>query len=291
MDKWPNFFIVGTTRGGTTSLHNYLKQHPDIFMSPEKEPKFFLSPKLQKMQLHARITNKKHYLKLFKNANNEKIIGEASPQYLFDPKAPELIHYQAPDSRILISLRDPIEKCFSMFLMQKRDGRLKDSFLEEINKKIELKKSSAYLLRLETGFYYEDVKRYLDIFGKNQVKIIIFEELIKNIDATIKEVLDFLGVENKYFEFKPEVYNPYKKELSPLTFVVVKYLRNKTFLLHKYVPSKVRQLVTDNMLYKKAKKPEMTEEERLKLIEYFREDVQKLETLLGRKLPWKNFHN
>jgi len=135
--KWPNFFIVGSSKAGTTSLYYCLKQHPTIYMSPIKEPKFFCSPEYQKSSFMEPIVKEKDYVKLFDKVKNEKIVGEASVRYLFDPKSSELIHKKIPDAYILISIRDPVESAYSLYLLYKRLGILKSSFREEIEKKIE----------------------------------------------------------------------------------------------------------------------------------------------------------
>jgi len=179
-EKWPNFFIAGSLKAGTTSLHAYLNNIPGIYMSPVKEPKYFLVSNFYKYR-HPPIRDKKKYLKLFEKAREEKIIGESSPQYLLDPQTPKLIHQIVPQAKILISLRDPVERFFSHYLMQIRTGRIKTTFSEEIDllfKKITDEKLD-YIKR-DSGLYSKDVKRYLDIFGNKQVKIIILEEFIKN---------------------------------------------------------------------------------------------------------------
>jgi len=130
-ERWPNFFIVGAPKAGTTSLHAYLNNIPGIYMSSVKEPKYFLASDSPKRYFPP-IRDKKKYLKLFEKAREEKIIGEASPQYLHDPQTPKLIHQIIPQAKILISLRDPIERLFSGYLMQIRNGRIKTTFSEEI---------------------------------------------------------------------------------------------------------------------------------------------------------------
>ena len=129
---WPNFFIVGAPRSGTTSLYEYLKEVPEVFMSPVKEPNFFNLSVENDLFLSKPIREKKKYLDLFKNVKDEKAIGEASPTYLWDPKTPKLIHEIIPDAKIIISLRDPVERTFSHYLMYFRNGIMKDSFYNEL---------------------------------------------------------------------------------------------------------------------------------------------------------------
>ena len=129
-EKWPNFFIVGTAKAGTTSLYEYLKQVPMIFMSSRKEPYFFVNDVLNRDSSNP-IRNRREYLNLFKNARNEVAIGESS-LYLWYPESAELIHKEVPDARIIIILRNPIERAYSHYLMLMRGGEEKMSFHEAL---------------------------------------------------------------------------------------------------------------------------------------------------------------
>jgi len=126
--RYPNFYIVGAAKAGTSSLYSYLKDIPGIFMSPIKEPNYFSRQILPDNHRLKPIRDENKYLNLFKGAKNETILGEASPSYLVDPGAAELIHYYSPHAFILISLRDPVERLFSHYLMMRRNRILKASF-------------------------------------------------------------------------------------------------------------------------------------------------------------------
>jgi len=156
-EKLPNFFIVGAAKAGTTSLYNYLKQHPDIYMSPIKEPnyfakdidinlfrkdykktalidtqKYFSKPKLEELHL-AFITELEDYIKLFQKVSNEKVIGETSVSYLYSKVAAKEIKKLVPDAKIVIILRDPIERAYSHYLMNLKEGLITErNFIKEI---------------------------------------------------------------------------------------------------------------------------------------------------------------
>lgn len=125
MEKWPNFFLVGVSKAGTTSLYNHLKDVPEIFMSPRKESHYFSRKILPINHSERPIRNKKKYLKLFKNVSQEPIIGDASATHLSDPDAPKLIHEISPHAKILISLRDPVDRAYSAYLMHWTSGSIK----------------------------------------------------------------------------------------------------------------------------------------------------------------------
>ncbi len=195
METWPNFFIVGAPRAGTTSLYNYLKKIPGIYMSPMKEPHYFSESSFPEGRFRTIIRDKKKYLELFKKIKNEKIVGEASATYLSDPEAPNLIHHIIPNAFILASLRDPVERTFSHFLMHKSQGVLKPTFYEQLENELNnIVDPTEPNIHLESGLYSSGVKKHLNIFGENQVKIIIFEEFIKNTKGTVEEILKFLNI-------------------------------------------------------------------------------------------------
>jgi len=285
METWPNFFIVGAPKAGTTSLYAYLKDIPGIYMSPIKEPNYF-SVGTHFKPSKKPIRDKKKYLRLFEKVKDEKIIGEASPSYLSDPEAPKLIHQIVPDARILISLRDPVERAYSSYLTNVRRGRIKKSFSQQMENTLsnEILPSETKLTR---GLYFNLVQRYLDIFGQKQVKIIIFEEFIKNPKIFIEEILEFLEYNKPLETFENKVHNPYAVARSPVTRYIFQNDTVRKFA--QMIPSSSRRILKERVMLKQQPKPKMNEEVKKKLVNFFHDDVEKLKTLLGRDLPWKNF--
>jgi len=291
MDRWPNFFIVGADKAGTSSLYTYLKEISEIFMSTIKEPNYFSAKTIPQNSRLKPIRDKKKYLALFKNVKDEKIIGEASPSYLNDPEAAILIHQVSPDAKILISLRDPVNRFFSHYLMSSRLEKTKSTLYSKIQAELNKKENrNNYKLLLYHGLYYEAVKRYVDIFDSNNVKIIIFEEFIKNEKATIENTLQFLNLKNDLENFKPEVYNKYGVVRNPISQKILQSRKIRRISEKLISPSK-RRTLKEKLILKEEEKPKMEENEKKLLINYYRDDVQKLKNLLGRKLPWKNFQN
>jgi len=292
METWPNFFIVGAPKTGTTSLYEYLKKVPGIYMSPMKEPYYFS----QSIKIDTNfialppITDKQEYLSLFENVKDEKIVGEATPFYLVDPISPKLIHQIAPNARIVISVRDPVERALSHYLPVVQSRIKIGTFHEQIQ--VELKRLEendfTTIGILQCGLYYQAIKRYLDTFGKNQVKIIIFEEFVKNTKQVLEDVLEFLDVEASLDSFKPKIQNPYRVSRGQ---VAESLLWNPTVskLSRKLLSESTRKFLSTQFLQKKSSKPKINPEDRKFLIEFYQEDVQKLQNLLGRKLPWINF--
>lgn len=131
---WPNFFIVGAPKAGTTWLYWNLRQHPDVFLPHVKEPHFFsrVKPNPAKGYIFRETTSVNDYLALYQRAERFKALGDASPSYLVTEAAAVRIREQLPDARIIILLRDPIERTFSQYLMDVRDGVQDLSLFEAI---------------------------------------------------------------------------------------------------------------------------------------------------------------
>lgn len=293
MEKWPNFFIVGAPKSGTTSLYEYFKQNPDIFMSPTKEPHYFsLITVPRNHPWLVPVRDREKYLKLFNKVKNEKIIGEASATYLADPKAPELIHKVSPDARILISLRNPVERAFSHYLMLKSSGLTNLSFREEI--KVGLPKeihdySKPYNETLLMGLYADSIKRYMKIFGSSKVKIIFLEEWSNDRLNSINEILRFLKVNSKISENNEKKHNPYYKPKGNLSKFIVKSGGPVSKISHYFIPKQGRDFLRDRVFMKKEPKPKLESQDVDFLVEFYRNDVLLLENVLKRKLPWTHF--
>jgi len=289
MEKWPNLFIVGAPKAGTSSLYAYLKNIPGIYMSPYKEPNYFSAKTIGEKSVARPIRDKTKYLSLFKQVKDEKIIGEASPSYLSDPDAAKLIHRVNPDARIIISLRDPVERTFSYYLMFIRLGLMKDSFHDELQRSLKLVRVfNKRSLRLETGLYAEDIQRYLDIFGQEKVKIIIFEEFIKDTKSTMMEILSFFNVNYHLDDFKGESYNYFARGRGLVAQFLLREKRIR-FFAEKFTSPNTRRVLREKLLLKKDIKPKMDKEERDILVKFYKNDVKETQKILGRKLQWKNF--
>jgi len=258
MENWPNFFIVGAPRAGTTSLYEYLKKIPEVYMSPEKEPHFFS----EVLSRRYKINDEKTYLGLFNGVKNEKAIGEASTTYLKNRDTPKRIHDELPHAKIIINLRDPIEKIVSGYHYYIQSKVFKPSLHREVLRGRVNPKTGKMVK--ESDPYSEQVNRYLKTFGSNQVMIIIFEEFVKEPQDTVKKVLKFLGINYDFIDFRKQVYRPY---------IVQDY--DKLNEKDKEILSKFFQ------------EEKLNEKDREFLYEFFKDDVKKLETILGRQLPWK----
>jgi hypothetical protein len=291
---WPNFFIVGAAKAGTTSLYYYLSEIPGVFMSKIKEPCYF-SPNYIQRYPGETVTDKEEYLRLFESASSYIAMGEASPSYLWDPDSPKLIHKAVPTAHIIILLRDPIERAYSHYLQDMKfiaHGK-KLSFYHDLmhNYKSQERVYDVSPLYVEFSMYYEQVKRYFDEFGRQQVKVIIYEEFIQHPEQTVNDVLAFLGVNytvtaiRKQYNTNSVLRNPF----SVWVFSFFRWLRArgiKTSKLTTLLPASLTWYIEEKLLFKKAQKPKIEPRAFKFLQEIYHDDVLRLESLLGRSLPW-----
>jgi len=291
-EKYPNFFIVGAPKAGTTSLYEYLRNVPGIFMSQNKEPNYFNINTRMEGEYYRPIKKKSEYLKLFEQVKDEKIIGEASSGYFYDQDTPKLLHQISPNARILISLRDPVERAFSHYLMKFYKGYSNRNFNEEITDELSNKvDKNNIIVRLEAGFYNQHIKRYLNFFDKNQIKIIIFEEWLKNPKFVLNEIFRFLSISQTINNFEEEVHNAFAIKEKPRGNISQYILKNKTAskITRKFIPSSRRRFIIKKIFMSRPEKPILEPADRELLIKLYQNDVKKLKKLLGRDLPWFNF--
>src|SRR6056297_2673206 len=185
MNLLPDFLIVGASKSGTSSIYHYLNQHPEIFLSNiQKEGRYFSQMKGNfsgpgDTRVDAAIIrNIEQYKMLFQNYNNEKAVGDISPEYLwFHERAIPLIKsVLGTEVKIIIISRSPVERAYSGYLHFKRDTRETLSFEEALEKEDERKQKNwiwAWQYK-HSGLYYEQVKAYLDNF--ENTKVIIFDD-------------------------------------------------------------------------------------------------------------------
>jgi len=293
MKKLPNFLIVGASKSGTSSLYHYLRQHPDIYLSEkQKEGRFFSQMKDcfngpgDKVVEETVIQSLEQYAALFEGYENQKAIGDISPEYLyFHEKAIPLIKSTLGDDvRIIIILRNPVDRAFSGYTHFIRDHRETLSFEEALQKEEERNGQNwiwAWQYK-NSGFYFDQVKAYLDHF--KQTKIIVYDDLINHQAEVIKEICLFIGVDP---EFQFDTSYKYNVSGSPKSQVLYKLetSRGLVTFIKKFLPkgliSKLKKSLTGE---KQMVRMEMKLETREELIEFFKDDIQKVQELIQQDL-------
>ena len=275
----PNFFIAGAPKAGTDLLFYQLEQHPQIYMSPLKEPNYFadeirphnfhasLRPLIEKEFASMRqyldagapekrfggfVSNLDDYKKLFANAGSHPAIGEGSVCYLWAKSAAAAIAEMLPHARIILVLMDPAERAFHQYLKSLSDGTVSHTFSQHLDLAFSDRSGPETEIRhfnpfLAFGEYSEQLNRYLQSFPRGQLFISLYEDTQGDYERWFGEVLAFLQVDT---EFKPPDVE---------------------------VPSKPR-------LPEHGPMPRLLADDRAKLVDYYRADVLRLQKLIERDL-------
>ena len=206
----PNFLIIGAAKAGTTALYHYLNQHPQIFLTPLKETNFFAlagqkpdfrGPGDNHYVNTQSLTNWDSYLAQFDTVTDEIAIGEASPLYLYHPDAAERIRFMVPDVKLIAVLRNPVDRAFSAFVHLVRDHReTTRDFAEALSLEDErIRANWEHIWHYQRmGLYYEQVKRYYDHFPREQIKIDLYRDLRLHLHDLLRDNARFLGVDDGF---------------------------------------------------------------------------------------------
>lgn len=303
--KKPNLFIVGQPKSGTTALHQFLGQHPEIYMSSIKEPHFFCadfhleSDRAYGKQKFFDFRNESAYLQLFAKADQEKIVGESSTNYLYSKVAAEKIYNFNPEAKIIIILREPAKYLYSLhshyvkfteenepdFLtaLAKENDRIQEKYLSP------RVTSPSYLYYSQRVQYAQQVKRYYNRFKPEQIKVVIFEDFKSANERIYREILEFLGVDPNFIpqydavnvnkEVKYQGINNIVN--NPLVKNITKNLFSQEF------NEFVRDNIVEKFLWHQAPKATMPPELETQLREKYQPQVAAISDLLGIDLVTK----
>lgn len=294
----PNLFIVGAAKSATTSLYRYLSQHPAIFFCNLKEPGYF-SSKYKNFPHNGpgdyiadnvTIKEESKYIDLFKSVKNEKIIGEASVDYLYYYNTAYDINKFSSNAKIIIILRNPVDRAFSTYVHLRGAGRENLTFEEALQQeKSRMNNNYEFIwFYKDVGKYYQQVKTYLEVFGEENVLIILFDELKKDIKSVMKKIMFFLNI-NPNVSIDDQI--KYNFSGIPKYKIIDLILKNRELqhLAKKVFPARIVRRIGYKMLEKNLKKPILAKKTRFELIKYFTDDIIMLQNLIGRNLSmWLN---
>lgn len=288
----PNFLIVGTAKAATTTIHEYLKQHPDIFMTHWKEPSFFKFMGKKNISFTTGrpvkfVTTLNDYKDLFTNGINKTIRGESSTPYLyFYNETIENIKKTVPnykDVKILIVLRNPIDRAFSQYMMKVRDLVEEKSFFEAIKAEKTRMKENAHFdfFYVDRGLYFKQVKAYLNEF--NNVKIVLYDDFRETPEQVLADITSFLGL--NAFNFK-KIGSQNISGRPKLKFVS-RILKESVILKdisRIIVPKKFRIEITSFIQRKTLEKEIIDQKSKKYLQNFYYENIKDLEKLLNKDL-------
>jgi hypothetical protein len=268
----PNFLIIGAAKAGTTTLYEHLRSHPEVFMPRFKEPRFFGFPG-EGPRGKFPVQTLEEYEALFAEAGEARAIGEATPHYLRDPGAAERIHALIPGARLIASLRNPVDRAYSVYQMNQRnrDHNAEVPFVEAMRRDHNLQET-----------YAENLGRFFALFPRERIHVLLLEDLEAAPRRTMREIFGFLGVDPA---FEPDLSRVANPGGEPRSRILHRMLTDRRLaavsrrLLPERAVEPLKALRSRNL----AKRP-LGAAERATAASYFREDILRTQELIGRDL-------
>lgn len=308
---FPTFLGIGAAKTGSTSLYRYLGQHPEVFMSPIKEVNFFSTdinemnfmPEVKRLLRQERFDrttyfmsekkehvweafglNAEEYISLFDGGFGFKARGEVSNSYLYSKVAAENIAKFNSKMRLFAVLRNPIERAYSQYLANVRDGRTILSFMDELEKDKLMINKGWYesQLYLELGLYADQIKRFQNYFNQESLLVILHEELTNDPKEVLRRVCGHIGVASD-FNFDLSLRHNEGRQPKFLRFNHLISSMGIKKPLYRIVPSFMKDGVKD-FFFKEGRPAPMAKEDKAILLDFYRNDIERLALLLDRDL-------
>ena len=277
----PNFLVIGAAKAGSSSLYNYLKQHPQIYVNPGKGTGFFSwegeetdfkGPGDDQQLL---INNLEDYRSLFEGVSQDTI-GEVCTDYIYGSKDPERIYHHIPNAKLIAILRDPSDRGYSQFLGNYRDGIEPLTDFADALREEDARIANNWHYRWhykQRGFYYAQLKRYFDRFDDRQIKVYLYEDYADHPVNLIQDIFRFLEVDDTFI---PDISQRSNTAKVPKN----KQLHQSLKKFRKLMPrgKRVVDYLINRNLY--VSKPQLSPDIRQQLIQAYREDILKLQGLI-----------
>lgn len=292
MDNMPTFLVIGAARSGTTALYTYLRQHPEIFMSANKETNFFAfenqapdcaGPGAD--YINNSITDLREYQRLFAGISGEVAAGEASPLYLYSKDAPRRIFRHLPRVKLVAILRNPVEQAYSHYLYARRQMlEPLESFEAALEAEEERKALDWQPLFQYSKFpeYGRQLQRYFDLFSRQQIRIHSYEDFVEQPLSVLGDIFSFIGADRNFapnLEYRP---NAGGVPRNPLLQSAVMKPHLVTRLAGYLIPAEVKRRIRDAISDRNLEKPQLPGGAKDLLLARLRDDILKLEDLLDR---------
>ena len=291
----PNFFVIGAGRSGTTSLHHYLGQHPEIFMARVKAPSHFYcqgreqsdDPSIRLVVRNYFVPDAADYEALFDGVRDESAIGEVSPVYLASVDVAPRIAAKVPEARLIAILRNPVDRAWARFVGRRRDGlEPREHFADVVRAELEepLVRADAAGTYLASGCCHHVLATYLEAFPRGQIHLLLFEDLQEDAQRATKDIFRFLDIDDGFAPDMEERLNVsggfIRNPLLRAAWTGSALWRARA---RRYLPAGVRDLafrtVTRDLIV-----PSLDPDLRVHLTRVFRDDIEKLQQVLDRDL-------
>ena len=287
----PNLLIVGAAKSGTTSLHNYLNQHPDIFMCSPKEPHFLINKEIGKQRIHKGIIDFKDYESLFNEKVHLKYRGESSVMYLSFPEIAikNIKHYLDDDIKIIIMLRNPVERAYSGYQHVKRYNMMENLSFEDAlelgeERYHDIKNFTPASRYLELGNYYNQVNVFKTSF--DNIHVVIYDDYKTDFNEELNKIFDYLEVVRITINAEQQhMVGGWEWKSDGMKKIMMQQNLLKLFLRFIIPFKSLRQYIQVKFQKANMKVVEIINPETEKwLKEYYKQDVARLSELLNRDL-------
>lgn len=297
----PNFFFIGGMRCGSTSLNLMLEQHPQIYMSPIKEPYYYVaevfrrldepSPEdmdfLKAFEKSGKYRTDQAYQSLFQDVGDAKVVGESS-HYIYHPKTAAEISKHRLDARILVCLRNPVDRLFSEYLLVLRTGAETGHFSDYVARYAtgylsgDIPEKSA-VPKLNKGLQAELLIPWITQFGRDRVKLVLFDDVNQATDKTMMGIFRWLDIDET---FTVQKVHAQKGGASKVKWVTDAMTSKSGILkqLKSLIPKSTKVKIQSLVLSKSLERPEMEAETQEFLAQFYRDDVEKLSNIVGADL-------
>lgn len=274
-----DFIVIGAHKAGTTSLHHYFDQHPGVFMTVLKEPNFFSFDPTNPVHMGGashqyRVRSLAEYAALFAEAPATAKTGEVSPSYLFSPQAPRRIRDTVPNGKLIVSLRDPVDRTYSAFQMALRTGKAAGTAFD-------LDPSRDMWFR--GGLYSAPLRSYLEHFSAERFRVILFDDLVRDPAAVMRDLFEYVGVDPGFALDTSYRFNPGGVPDNRVLHRGLNALKRWPWL-REVAPKRLRHAVRTVRDRNLKRADPLPGELRSRWVSHFREDVLRTQDIIGRDL-------
>lgn len=292
--------IGGTTKAATTSLFNYLADHPQVCKSTRKETRFFMDAGAPGRVFHRYEDGLDKYMNFFGQCPPEKLRVEATPEYLYSPNTPKKIKDSLPNARVLFILREPVSRLVSCYNFAKQKGEISETvtFDEYVDGQLDNENTVEKNWRpFKQGHYSDYLRSYFNVLGRDRVYVVFYEELSRVPKSVLREICGFAGIDFDFYEgYDLKVFNPtaavrsqrlhqlfisWRFRINRYTYRVrglnAAILRIGRYMKPTYLRLNTRQ--TEEVVISPSRKAF--------LHDYYSKEADALAHLIGRPVPWK----
>jgi len=270
----PNFIIAGASKAGTEWLRLCLRKHSNIFIPKGQTPNYFS---------HQYDNGEEWYLSLFESATDQRAVGEKSTSYIIHPDAARRLHEFNPKADVFFVLRDPIERAYSHYKMRLRRGKVSEDVDNVLDESSPL---------VQEGLYHNHISRFVSLFSRNQIHVFLFDDLKSDPVGFLTKMYSRLGVDA---DFMPEMADqryhvtksrPRFQRLHNAVVAVIGELRRRTEWANRWIEYLRKEGYVNifHRLNRGKPFPELSDKRRAELAEFYQEDIEKLERMIGRDL-------